>query len=62
MVDDGLLSRPGSINNSFATETAGSALFLKLFANEVLVAFDEYNVMSALISHRQAPRGAKSAF
>ncbi len=30
MVDDGLLSRPGSANNSFATEAAGSALFLKL--------------------------------
>lgn len=61
MVDDGILSRPGSANNSFATEAAGSALFLKLFAGEVLDAFDEYNVMAPLIGHRMVPRGGKSA-
>lgn len=61
MTDDALLSRPGSANNSFATESAASTLFLKLFAGEVLDAFDEYNVMADLISVREAPRGAKSA-
>jgi len=59
--DDGILSRPGAANNSFASETAGSALFLKLFAGEVLDAFDEYNVMAPIIEHRAIPRGSKSA-
>jgi len=61
MTDDAILSRPGSANNSFATETAGSALFLKVFAGEVLDAFDEYNVMANLMERRMAPKGAKSA-
>lgn len=41
MADDVLLSRPGAANNSFATESAGSTLMLKLFSGEVLDAFDE---------------------
>lgn len=61
MTDDALLSRPGSANNSFATESAGSALFLKVFSGEVLEAFDEYNVMKPYMMRREAPRGAKSA-
>lgn len=44
MVDEAILSRPGSANNSFATESAASTLFLKLFSGEVIEAFDEYNV------------------
>lgn len=61
MVDDALLSRPGSINNDFTPEADASALFLKLFAGEVLDAFDEYNVMADIVERRMAPRGAKSA-
>ena len=30
MVDDGLLSRPGAINNDFDPESDASSLFLKL--------------------------------
>jgi|GEM_PF-1592538 len=61
MVDDAILSRPGAINNDFTPESDASALFLKLFINEVLVAFDEYNVMKPYMMRREAPRGAKSA-
>jgi hypothetical protein len=61
VADELFLSRPGSANNSFATEAAGSALFLKLFSGEVLDAFDEYNVMYDLIEKRMLPRGSKSA-
>lgn len=61
MVDDAFISRPGSANNDFTPEQDASSLFLKLFINEVLVAFDEYNVMKPHMMRREAPRGAKSA-
>jgi len=41
MVDDGLLSRPGAVNNTFTNEGVSSTLMLKLFTGEVLDAFDE---------------------
>lgn len=62
MVDSALLSRPGSVNNSFATESAASTIFLKLFANEVLEAFDEYNVMMPLVMSRTASRQKSAQF
>lgn len=61
MVDDAILSRPGAILNDFSPESDASALFLKVFAGEVLDAFDEYNVMANLMERRVAPKGAKSA-
>lgn len=61
MVDDALLSRPGSINLDMDPEGDASALFLKLFSGEVLDAFDEYNVMHDLVEVRRAPPGSKSA-
>lgn len=41
MVDDAILSRGGAINNDFSPESDASALFLEVFAHEVLDAFDE---------------------
>lgn len=61
MADNIILSRPGAANNTFTNEGVSSTLFLKLFAGEVLQAFDEYNVASDLVMVRQAPAGAKSA-
>lgn len=61
MTDNVILSRPGAANNDFTSEATASGLFLKLFAGEVLQAFDEFNVMSALVMVRQAPAGSKSA-
>lgn len=61
-VDDALISRPGSINNSFATEAAASAIFLKVFAGEVLDAFDEYNVMQDLVLMRTISSGKEAQF
>lgn len=62
MVDDGILSRPGSIDGSFATEAAASAIFLKVFAGEVLDAFDEYNIMSPLVTVRTISSGKEAQF
>ncbi len=61
MADDAILSRPGGINLDYSPEADASSLFLKVFANEVLAAFDEYNVMAKLMESRQLQRGAKSA-
>lgn len=52
------VTRPGQVNN------AGSALalFLKVFAGEVLTTFEETNVMKALIQMRTIPYGKSAQF
>ena len=60
MADDAFLSRGGATNNTFTNEQVSSNLFLKLFAGEVLDAFDEANIMSPLLMVRQVS-GLKSA-
>jgi hypothetical protein len=62
MVDSALLSRPGSIENDFTPESDASLIFLKLFANEVLEAFDEYNIMMPLVMSRSASRQKSAQF
>lgn len=59
---DVLLSRPGSINNSYATEADATALFLKVFSGEVLDTFDEFNVMEKLVMVRRIPFGKEAQF
>ena len=52
------MSRPGQVNNTGEID----ALFLKMFAGEVLTAFDENNIMKDLHVIRTIPHGKSAAF
>ena len=55
---DLILSLPGQNNGAGVSD----ALFLKLFAGEVLTAFNENNVMKALHRERTIPHGKSASF
>lgn len=59
MADNNLImSRPGQVNKAGDID----ALFLKMFAGEVLATFEEVNVMKALHKMRTIPHGKSAAF
>ncbi len=58
MADSLFLSRPGQANNTGSSD----ALFLKIFAGEVLTAFEEVNVMNKLHKVRTIDHGKSASF
>ena len=55
-------SRLGAANSAAANYTQANALFLKVFAGEVLTAFDETNVMKDLHVSRTIASGKSASF
>ena len=55
-------SRLGAANAAAANYTQANALFLKVFAGEVLTAFDETNVMKDLHVSRTILSGKSASF
>lgn len=59
---DAVRSFPGAINNDTGTYAKNNALFLKVFAGEVLTAFDETNVFKDLHLVRTITNGKSASF
>lgn len=59
---DAVRSFPGAINNDTGTYSKDNALFLKVFAGEVLTAFEEANVFKPLHLVRTIESGKSASF
>lgn len=59
---DAVRSYPGAVNNDVGTYAKDNALFLKVFAGEVLTAFEETNVFKPLHLVRTITSGKSASF